>query len=241
MTLSPHLTPFSLKPTTSLRKSSAPKHVRNGTSTCSLACDGDSQGVCRAHARKASQSTDSDVSDLIDTDLTTPSPWRIGIDAPDDSDGISDLDDAELRLPPSVLGSEPASMPVTSGAIPLSIQSGTHVHRGPISLVPRQRFCLNLLHPPNMSSHPSFFIVCLAPRICRLLWDLSPKYIHHTASDTLTLGTLKATVLDNAPHNFDAARHDVSRLSASRATCSIPTRCPRLLRSSPHTLKRPAL
>lgn len=129
MTLSPHLTPFSLKPTTSLRKSSAPKHGRNGTSTCSLACDGDSQGVCRAHARKASQSTDSDVSDLIDTDLTTPSPWRIGIDAPDDSDGISDLDDAELRLPPSVLGSEPASMPVTSGAIPLSIQSGTRTPR----------------------------------------------------------------------------------------------------------------
>ena len=129
MTLSPHLTPFSMKPAPSLRKSSAPKPARNDTSTCSLPRDGDSLDVCRAHARKASRSSDSDVSDLIDTDLTTPSPWRTGIDAPDDSDGISDLDDAEFRLPPSVIGSDPASMPVTSGAIPLSIQSGARTLR----------------------------------------------------------------------------------------------------------------
>lgn len=129
MTLSPHLTPFSMKPATSLRKTSAIKPVSRDTSTCSMPSEGDSLGVCCAHARKTSQSSDSDISDLIDTDLTTPSPWRSGIDAPEDSDGISDLDEAELRLPPSVLGSEPASMPLASGAIPMSIQSGSRTPR----------------------------------------------------------------------------------------------------------------
>lgn len=129
MTLSPHLTPFSMKPAKSLRKTSAIKFERRDTSACSMLSEDDSLGACCAHAQNASQSSDSDVSDLIDTDQTTPSPWRSGIDGPEDSDGISDLDEAELRLPPSVLGFEPASMPLRSGAIPMSIQSGARTPR----------------------------------------------------------------------------------------------------------------
>ena len=113
MTLSPHLTAataglplFSKHPVSDSHQSSR----SFGSSPERRECDG-------LH-RSPSHSSDSIGSEKSESELTSPSPWQVGLDVSEENEEVSDNDD--LTLPPSVVGASPFA---TSRSI------GTRMHK----------------------------------------------------------------------------------------------------------------
>lgn len=104
MTLSPPVQHAASLPKLSKSKSAkAVFSLKSQNSASSLSSDEDvsKPDKTSAHARHGSRSSVSTGSDVVDTDLTTPSPWQDGIDLDEDKE-LSKLDDAELQLPPAM-------------------------------------------------------------------------------------------------------------------------------------------
>lgn len=103
-----------------------------------------------AHTRHGSRSSVSTGSDLVDTDLTTPSPWQSGIDLDDDNE-FSKLDDAELQLPPAMCPS--SQVLLRKGT---SSQSSTSLKSSSFT-APRRTFMSPTLAPQSNTVRGSGF------------------------------------------------------------------------------------
>ena len=123
MTLSPLLTSSTVN-TVATKKKFLSVNFGQEDSASSSSSESDPSDINPVRGHKSSGSNSSDPSDLVETDFTSPSPWRTGIDPAEGSDDISDLDESELQLPPSVLCPRwPGSH--ASASKPIKMQSGS--------------------------------------------------------------------------------------------------------------------
>lgn len=123
MTLSPHLTSSTVN-TVATKKKFPSVNFGQEESASSSSSESEPSDINLVRGRKSPGSISSDPSDLVETDFTSPSPWRTGIDPSEGSDDISDLDESELQLPPSVMYPRwPGSH--ASASKPIKMQSGS--------------------------------------------------------------------------------------------------------------------
>lgn len=150
VTLSPRLTASSTKTATyPTAQTEVSKGICCDKSHSVLSSETDQLIFRSFPMRKNSHSSRSDGSDLNDSDTTSPSPWKFGLDTPEHIDAISDVDEAELCLPPSL--DNPSHFPDTTLSAPklMSSQSASHT--------PKVRpFCPSSVLRPTTSSHSDF-------------------------------------------------------------------------------------